>query len=96
MRAVTHTRCASANGDESRLASRHVTRFGSATFAPAVLAQPSRANDAFSKRARRGWHRLLQRQRARTAVCVNTSAQSEYRGATAGVLTHAHARALWS
>jgi hypothetical protein len=30
------------------------------------------------------------------AVCVNTSAQSEYRGATAGVFTHASARAFWS
>jgi hypothetical protein len=72
-----------------------VTRFGSATFATAVLAQQSRDMRAFSIRVRGGWHGLLQ-QRVRTDVCVNTPAQSEYRGATAGVITHELARALGS
>jgi hypothetical protein len=90
---------AAAPGDEGRLASRHVTRFGSATFATKRAARASFVDVAGSDR-----HgdvlvpgiRPARRQRVRTGVCVNTPAQSDYRGATAGVFTHAAVRALWS
>jgi hypothetical protein len=90
---------AAAHGDEGRLASRHVTRFGSATFATKRAARASFVDVAASDRSRDflvPGSRPAQRQRVRTDVCMNTPAQSECRGATAGVFMHAAVRTLWS
>jgi hypothetical protein len=85
--------------DQSRRASRHVTRFGAATLVATSAARRVVVTAACSERRSDvlvPGLRPAQRQRVRTDVCMNTPAQSECRGATAGVFMHASARALWS
>jgi hypothetical protein len=91
--------CAGDRDDQSRRASRHVTRFGAATLLATSAARGVVVTTACSGRRSDvlvPGLRPAQRQRVRTGVCVNTPAQSDYRGATAGVFTHAAVRASWS